>query len=274
MDPNQQNSNNQNHQHNPNPNNQNQPQNQPEQPQSQQQPFPGQSPVSEPDLPPIDNNGGPKWVGWLFLALLIATIIYFTGVWGWLTDSNSPAEEPSETENTEVTEGNKNEESEEESTNENNKENNNQQEEVVDVGKGQVSVVVSAFLPGGTTLTSGTPDPNVEIRKVYLHNPENPENPWLLVYDGFRPLDLNVLNSTNEKHELISTRLVALSYDQLRLEYANLVKIDPRSNRKVAQLKTVDVDLASSIKEGEQNTVNIKFNISNPDQPQPVVEIN
>lgn len=266
-----------------NNNNFNQPQPQNQSPQQsgtpQQQSFPPphqpiqppREPVGLPPLPP-ENNGGDakKWLGWLSLVVLIIVILYFANGWGWLSGLLITSEGPGSEEGlkTEVTADVSGQLEESDAAV-------NQPKPAADTeaGKGRISVVVSSFLPGGVTLSTGVADPNIEIRKVYLRNPV--KDSWLLVYDGSRPLDLNLLNATGEKHELIATSLAALAYDKIRLEFADLVKIDQRGSQKIAQLRTVDLDLTRPIvRENEQTAINISFNISKPDQPQPTVTVN
>jgi len=263
--------NNNNQNFNPSP----QPQQPPQPP--QQQSFPPHEPPQPPkpqspvDLPPMGDKPSWGWVGWLVLVVLVVAVLYFTNAWNWLGNLVSPVEAPEETTTEEEVVPSEEQPINGGQTNTEKPAN----QEIIEAGKGKVSILISSFLPGGVTLSTGTADPNIEIRKVYLHNPENTENPWLLVYDGFRPLDLNLLNATGEKHELIATRLSVAPYDRMKIELADLVKIDPRGDQKVARLRTVTLGLFSVIEENQQNTIDISFNISNkPNQPQPIVKIN
>ena len=205
-----------------------------------------------------DNNGSKKWIGWLSLVVLMATVLYFFGFWSWVAGLIPKSGEQTDDEQTE--------EQITEEVSEQNSESQDDSQSVV-MGKGKISLSVSAGINLGATLLKGDSQPNVEIRKVYMHN--TVKNSWLLVYDGFRPLDLNLLGATGEKHELISTMLAAVEYDRIKIEFADLVPIDQKGEQTVSRTRTVELVGPVIIKEGVNHQVNIWFDISDSSEPKP-----
>lgn len=216
---------------------------------------------SQPSVPPVggeddfgDGGGSKKWIGWLSLVVLVAAVLYFFGFWSWVSNlipkagdqviDENPSEELSEELVEEEAPGSV---------------------ELIPIEKGKVSLVVSAENLSGATVTKGEPRPNVEIRKVYLHNPF--KDSWLLIYEGSRPIDLNLLGATGENHELIATALAAVVYDKMRVEFADLVSIDQKGEQTVARTKTVELEGAIGVEPGISQEINIWFNISDPNEP-------
>jgi len=237
------------------------PQEPPQQPPQESQPQPAAAPVNP--VNPIDPAGQPKksgLSGWLMLLIVVVLGLYFSGAWDWFgsigtTPDNNNEEQQSEGLPSEGVEGA-----------ETGEEGNTAIE--VPVGKGHVTFAISAGIPLGAALTSGNLQPNLEIRRISLHNPFRES--WVLIYDGIRPLNLTELSASGEKHELISTNLLALDYDKVRIEFVDLFAVNQRNGQNVTRSRVVDMP-GISIKGGEQNMVEIFFNIEDPYLPVPVL---
>lgn len=219
-----------------------------------------------PESPEVKHSENPepkkkKWIGVLSLAVIVIAVLHFAGLWSWIGDKLAPNSISDEQNIESITEI----EDFVEKTSEGEGEGETVSE--VMVGKGKVTFVISAGFSQGASLTSGNPDENLEIRKVYLWN--SSKDSWLLVYEGSRPLDLMQLSATGEKHVLLETNLAALDYTQVRIEFADLLTVSQRDG-KVARERVVDMS-GVVIKEGEDNIINIWFNLDDINQPIPSV---
>ena len=240
-----------------------QPNPEPRQPEENKQPIEMPAPV-EPTPPQFDestspeiepNKDGAKWIWTVIAIIIIAVALQFAGVWNVLGDKLNPEGE----EQTEQVEGEEVEEGEE------NKNEVKQPAGPVEAGKGKVAFNISAGMSSGNIMVSGEPQPNVEIRKVSVYNPF--KNDYLLVYDGFRPLDLRRLTGASDIHTLIETNLIAINYSKVKIEFADLLNVDENN---VSRVRTVEMD-GVNIKEGENNVINIKFNIDDLNKPFPFI---
>ncbi|HCX45247.1 hypothetical protein CMI37_29100 [Candidatus Pacearchaeota archaeon] len=212
----------------------------------------------EPATPEMDSGeSGPKWIWAVIAIIIIAVALQFAGVWNVLGDKLNPEGEEEKAEQVEEGEEVKEGEEVEEGA--------NKPAGPVEAGKGKVVFNISAAMSGGNVLVSGEPKPNVEIRKVSVFNPF--KNDYLLVYDGFRPLDLRRLTGSSDAHALIETNLIAIDYSKVKIEFADLLNVDENN---VSRVRTIEMD-GVSVKEGENNVINIKFNIDDLNKPFPFI---
>jgi hypothetical protein len=239
-----------------------QPNQEPREPEVNQQPIEMPAPA-EPTPPQFDESTAPemepskdgsKWIWTVIAVIIIAVALQFAGVWNVLGDKLNPEDE----EQTEQVEGEEVEEGEE-------KEGAKKPAGSVEAGKGKVAFNISAAMSAGNIMVSGEPQPNVEIRKVSVFNPF--KNDYLLVYDGFRPLDLRRLTGTSDIHTLIETSLIAINYSKVKIEFADLLNVDENN---VSRVRTVEMD-GVNIEEGANNVINIKFNIDDLNKPFPFI---
>jgi len=210
----------------------------------------------EPSAPEMDSDkSGPKWVWTVVAIIIIAVALQFAGVWNVLGDKLNPEDEEKteQVEGEEVKEGEEKEEGAKKPTG------------PVEAGKGKVVFNISAAMSNGSIMVSGEPQPSVEIRKISVYNPFKDD--YLLVYDGFRPLDLRRLTGTSEMHTLIETSLIAINYTKVKIEFADLLNVDENN---VSRIRTVEMD-GVSIKEGENNVISITFNIDDLNKPFPFI---
>ncbi|MFH1759284.1 MAG: hypothetical protein ABH822_01835 [Patescibacteria group bacterium] len=216
------------------------------------------------DRSEMPDGGGSKWFGTLVFVVVVALILYYVGFWSWLGSSffSAPVIEDEQTEEVVDQEGLEGVVDEVDNGDGSTL---STPEADVEVGKGRVSFVISAGIPGGAVLTSGDND-NLEIRRVSVYN--SYKNDWVLIYEGIRPLDLKKLAATGEKHELIEVDLLAMDYNQVRLEFVDLFDVNGGENvrrERVADLGSI------SVVEGEDNEVNVWFNIKDEYRPEPVI---
>lgn len=214
-----------------------------------------------PEIPNFDEDQKKsRWGTVLTLLVLIVLIFYFTGGSSWLSDKLGGDVAKDEIDSEEIADL-------EEILGEDNVGDANepvQSVESIEMGKGQMSLVVSAGASGKALSNNPDGEPTIEIKRVYIHNPF--KDSWILVYDGVRPLYLPGLAVTKEKHELINTSLVAIKYDALRVQFNDLLMID---GEKVKKDRVVDLGGVSVI-EGKVNLVNLMFDLSG-DMPKPVL---
>lgn len=216
-----------------------------------------------PEIPNFDEDQKKsRWGTVLTLLVLIVLIFYFTGGSSWLSDKLGDDVAEDEINNEDIAD--LGEILGEDGIGDEDVKELVKSVESIEMGKGQMSLVVSASVAGGALQNDSEGEPTIEIKRVYIHNPF--KDSWILVYDGIRPLYLPGLAVTKEKHELINTSLVAIKYDALRVQFNDLFMIN---GEKVKKDRVVDLG-GVSVVEGKVNSVNLMFDLSG-DVPRPVL---
>ena len=234
--------------------------------------LPAGEPVNQPgftNIPSFQNfpetpKKKSKW-SWVVVILVLVFAVYYSGLVDWLGGQFGGSEVTQEEQSEDnladvkaVTDGDEDEVT------------TGVVEEVVEPGKGLVTFGVAASLSSGVRLPSGIPQPSLVVREVAVHNSH--KDSWVVVYDGFRQINLVELQSTKVGQDLITVSLAALKYDGVRLRLIDMVEVAGSGDQTITRTRDVELMGMVDVMDGAKGKVMIDFNVDDPYKPVPALK--